>query len=281
MPQNDLPVIPPERGDDLHNLELAESADLVLFMAGNQFMAMAEIVAAFRDAYPEIGKIFYETLPPGMELRQILAGGAVFQDRTLRVTPDIYSAVNEKSMQKLADAGHLEPGEYRLYLHNRLSLMVPAGNPAGIKAVGDLGRPEIRISQPDPANEDIGHYILDMYRDAGGESLVTRIMDEKKAAATTLMTVVHHRETPMRIADGTADVGPVWATEIHHARSLGLPIDEVKPGATLDQRNRINYYICRLKTAPHFENAQKFLAFILSPATQAIYARYGFVPHKS
>jgi molybdate transport system substrate-binding protein len=281
MPQSEWPVIPPERGDDLHNLEAAETADLVLFMAGNQFMAMADIVAAFQRAHPQIGKIFYETLPPGMELKQILAGGAVFRDRLLRVTPDIYSAVSEKAMQKLSDAGHLEPGDYRLYLHNRLSLMVPAGNPAGIAAVTDLGRPEIRISQPDPANEDIAHHILDMYRQAGGERLVHLIMEEKRTAGTTLMTVVHHRETPLRIADGKADVGPVWATEIHHARSLGLPIDEVQPGATLDQRDRINYFICRLKTAPHPENAQKFLEFILSSAAQAVYARYGFIPHRA
>ena len=220
MVESKFPVIPPERGNDLYNLEAAETADLVLFMAGNQFMAMADIVAAFREAHPEIGKIFYETLPPGMELKQILAGGAVFRDRVLRVTPDIYSAVSETAMQQLSAAGHIAPGNYRLYLHNRLSLMVPAGNPTGIATVGDLGRPEIRISQPDPANEDIAHHILDMYRDAGGEHLVHRIMEEKRTAGTTLMTVVHHRETPLRIADGAADVGPVWATEIHHARSL-------------------------------------------------------------
>jgi ABC-type molybdate transport system substrate-binding protein len=280
MPVGKWPSIPPERGDDLHNLDAAESADLVLFMAGNQFMAMADLIAAFRRAHPEIGPIFYETLPPGMELKQILAGGAVFRDRMLRVSPDIYSAVSEDAMRRLSDAGHLDPGEYRLYLHNRLSLMVPAGNPAGISAVGDLGRPEIRISQPDPANEDIAHHILDMYRQAGGERLVARIMDEKKAAGTTLMTVVHHRETPQRIIRGSADVGPVWATEIHYARSLGLPIDEIQPGAALDQRDRINYTICRLKSAPHPENAQKFLEFILSSAAQAVYSRYGFTPHR-
>jgi len=281
MPESEWPVIPCERGDDLHNVEAAETADLVLFMAGNQFMAMADIVAAFREAHPEIRQIFYETLPPGMELKQTLAGGAMFRDRLLRVTPDVYSAVSEKAMQKLSDAKHLEPGDYRLYLHNRLSLMVQAGNPARIAAVSDLGQLEIRVSQPDPANEDIAHHILDMYRQAGGKRLVHRIMEEKKNAGTTLMTVVHHRETPLRITNGAADVGPVWATEIHHARSLNLPIDEVQPGAPLDQRDRINYYICRLKSAPHPENAQKFLSFILSSAAQAIYARYGFIPHKS
>jgi hypothetical protein len=140
MVQNDWPVIPPERGDDLHNLEAAERADLVLFMAGNQFMAMADLVAAFRRAHPEIGAIFYETLPPGLELKQILAGGAVFKNRPLEVRPDIYSAVSERAMHRLAAAGHIAAGDERLYLHNRLALMVPAGNPAGVTTVEDLGR---------------------------------------------------------------------------------------------------------------------------------------------
>jgi len=280
MPQTDWPVIPAERADDLHNLEAAETADLVLFMAGNQFMVMPDLVAEFRRIHPEIGPIFYQTLPPGMQLKQILAGGALLRERLLQVRPDIYSAVSEQAMLRLVQAGHIAAGDYRLYLHNRLTLMVPFGNPGAISGVDDLARPEIRISQPDPANEDIAHHILDMYRHAGGEPLVRRIMEEKLAAGTTLMTVVHHRETPRLIADRTADVGPVWATEIQHALSRGLPVAEVQPGAALDQRERINYFICRLQDAPHPENAGKFLDFMLSPAARSVYSRYGFIPHQ-
>ena len=48
-----LPVIPPDRGQDLLGLEHADTAHLVLFMAGNQFMAMGEIVADFQQQFPE------------------------------------------------------------------------------------------------------------------------------------------------------------------------------------------------------------------------------------
>lgn len=89
MEKKDLPIIPFDRGDDLHNLEMADSADLVLFMAGNQFMAMQEIITGFQKEYPDINRIFYETLPPGLELKQILAGGAQFRDILLDVYPDI------------------------------------------------------------------------------------------------------------------------------------------------------------------------------------------------
>ncbi|MEE8430593.1 MAG: hypothetical protein V3S16_05035 [Candidatus Desulfatibia sp.] len=76
----DRPIIPFDRGDDLHNLEIVDSSDLVLFMAGNQFMAMQEIITGFQKEYPDINKSYYETLPAGLELKQILAGGAQFRD---------------------------------------------------------------------------------------------------------------------------------------------------------------------------------------------------------
>ena len=276
MPEK-YPTIPSDRADDLHHLEYAECADLVLFMAGNQFMAMDEIVSEFQSAYPEVKKIYYETLPPGLELKQILAGGAIFRDRLIDVRPDIYTSVSEKAMRTLEDPGFILDNDYRPYLHNRLTLMVPPGNPARITAVTDLSREEIRISQPDPANEDIAFHIMDMYRQAGGDQLVRRIMEEKRDNGTTLYTVVHHRETPLRIADGLVDVGPVWATEAVHAAAAGFAFDTVEPGEKLDRREHVNYYICKLYRSPNPENAQNFLSFMNSSTAQQIYEKYGFI----
>jgi len=279
MDKKNLPVIPADRADDLHHLEIADSADLILFMAGNQFMVMKEIVLAFKKEYPDIEKIFYETLPPGLELKQILFGGALFRGGKIAVHADIYSSVNERAMETLGEAGHIIKENYHLYLHNRITLMVQKGNPARIKSVADLGRDSIRISQPDPANEDIAFHIIDMYRQAGGDELVHRIMDKKRAEGTTIFTVIHHRETPLRILKKTVDVGPVWATEAIHAKALGLLFDVVEPGEDCDQRNRVNYYICKLRHAPNPENADKFIEFIRSSDAQQIYQKFGFLTH--
>lgn len=280
MNKTGLPVIPSDRLDDLHNVDISDTAELILFMAGNQFMAMEEIISAFQKEHPHIKKIFYETLPPGLELKQILSGGAVLGDIILNVYPDIYTSVNEKAMKKLVQSGHINKDDYHLYLHNRLVLMVAEGNPLNIRTVKDLARDDIRISQPDPENEDIAYLIMDMYRQAGGDKLVHRIMEEKRAEGTTILTVVHHRETPLRIKKKTVDVGPVWATEAIYARAKSsFDFDVVEPGEKLDQRDRANYYLCRLKNAPHPHNALMFLDFILSPPAQRIYKKYGFVPY--
>ena len=279
MDNNNLPVIPADRSDDLHNLEIADSADLILFMAGNQFMVMKEIVSAFKKEYPDVEKVFYETLPPGLELKQILSGGALFRGETIVVQPDIYTSVNEKAMETLKETGHIFKDNYHLYLHNRLTLMVQKGNPARITSVSDLGRDSIRISQPDPANEDIAFHIIHMYRQAGGDELVHRIMEKKRDEGTTIFTAVHHRETPLRILKKTVDVGPVWATEAIYAKASGLLFDVVEPGEDFDQRNRINYYICKLRRALHPENADKFIEFIRSSVARQIYQNYGFLGH--
>ena len=278
MDKKGLPVIPAGRADDLHHLEIADSADLTLFMAGNQFMAMAELIDAFKHQHPEIKKIFYETLPPGLELKQILSGGAVFNGKELHVRPDVYSSVNQKGMKILEKYGFIKESDYHLYLHNRLTLMVPKGNPARIESVLDMGRDDVRISQPDPENEDIAFHIMDMYRQAGGKDLVHKIMEEKRAEGTTIFTMVHHRETPLRILKKTVHVGPVWETEVMHARTSGLEFDVVPPGEDLDQRDKINYYVCQLSKSPNPENALKFIDFIISPSAQNTYKKYGFLP---
>jgi len=275
-----LPVIPNDRADDLHHLEHAQTADLVLFMAGNQFMAMPELIEAFRRRYPHIDRIVYETLPPGLELKQILAGGALFRGRVIDLQPDIYTSVSATAMAQLIEADKVAADAPFAYLHNALTLMVPRANPAAIAQVSDLGRPEVRISQPDPENEDIAHHIIDMYRDAGGEALVEKIMHEKVGAGTTLLTAVHHRQTPRRIVEGRVDVGPVWATEMVHARRRKIACEEVAPGPDLDQHQRVTYYATALKAARNPDRARTFLDFLHSDTAQQIYADFGFTSHR-
>ena len=272
------PVIPDEREDDLHGLEDIDRAELVIFMAGNQFMAMETLIAAFRKRCPDIGPIYYETLPPKMELRQILAGGAMFQGRLIDAAADVYTSVSIQGVETLVKSGLVDQDACFAYLRNRISLMLFAGNPLAIKTVEDLGRAGLRISQPSLEHEDIAAHTLTMYRQAGGEALARCIMEDKLARGETLLTTVHHRETPERILSGQADAGPVWATEIEHARRNGLPLDSIAFGPERDQRDRVKYYACPLRNGHNPQNGQRFLEFLQSAEAQGIYRRYGFTP---
>ncbi len=271
----EMPEIPVSRRDDVRGDP--NDAELVIFMAGNQFMVMEELLNAFKEE-TGVERIFCETLPPRLMLRQILAGGAKFGDTILPGNPDVYTSVSEDSMLVLKERGLID--DYFVYLHNRIVLMVPEGNPAGIESVLDLGREDVRISQPNPENEDIAKYTIEMYRRAGGKELVRRIMEEKVRAGKTLLTTVHHRETPERLMKGVCDVGPVWATEAIYAEGRGLPLEHVEVGEDLDMRDSVNYYATKLKNAPNPNNAEEFLEFLKSEKARRIYEKYGFVPHR-
>ena len=264
--------IPEIRGKDIHGLEYLDEAELILFMAGNQFMVMDELLQTFKEEYG-IERIFYETLPPGLLLKQILEG-AKFKDVELPRIPDVYSSVSEDNMRILKEKGYID--DYFVYLHNRIVLMVRKGNPKGIKSIFDLAREDVVVSHPNPENEDIGKYIVQMYLEVGGEELRRKVMEEKAKRGSTIFTTVHHRETPERILNGKADAGWVWATEVIYAQMRGLPVEMVE--VEIDMSDRVNYYIAKLKNAPNPENADKFLEFIKSDKAQKIYRKYGFVP---
>ena len=274
-----LPVIPADRGEDLLGLEHAHQADLVLFMAGNQFMAIPELLQTFQQAYPTVQRIFCETLPPKMELQQILAGGAIFQGQEITCPPDVYSSVSQGGVEALVKAGLTRAQECFIYLHNRIVLMVTEENPLKISTVQDLAADHVRISQPNPQYEDIAEHIINMYAQAGGQALVERIMKIKEGQGTTMFTTVHHRQTPERLLSGEADVGPVWATEVAHAQRQGLKLAGVEVGPGLDQRDKVNYYACPIITGRNQENGKAFLNFLRTRTAQEIMGRFGFTPH--
>jgi ABC-type molybdate transport system substrate-binding protein len=274
----EMPIIPAERGEDIHGLEIMERADLVVFMAGNQFMAMPALIEEFKSHNPYIEHIFVETLPPRLELNQILAGGARFGEVVIDVVPDVYTSVSAEAVSELARAGFVEPTEAFVYLHNRLAIMTVAGNPLRIREVADLARDDVRVSQPNPAYEDIARHIVNMYVEAGGQELERRIMVEKVEAGTTLMTTVHHRETPERIEAGIADAGPVWATEIAHAIANGRRVTAIEVGEALDQHGKVEYFACPILRGKNRLAGEAFCEFLRSTPAQAIYADYGFTP---
>ena len=65
---------------------------LVLFVGGNYFFAMAPLVQAFEAAHPEYkGRKFWETIPPGLLVKQMQAGGTITSgNMTWTVKADAY-----------------------------------------------------------------------------------------------------------------------------------------------------------------------------------------------
>ena len=277
MTEIDFPEIPRERENDVYNLEIVDRADLTVFMAGNQFMLVPELLREFQALHNDIVTIAYETLPPGLELDQIISRGFKYQGKLFKAIPDVYSSVSHSAMQLLVERGIIDKNDYFIYLHNKLALMVREGNPKSIHSVEDLAREDVIVSQPNPKYEHIAEHITRMYEQAGGQELIRAVLEEKKDKGKTILTTVHHRETPDRLIKGEADVGPVWFTEIMEAYRQKLRVQGVEVSPKVDQRDGINYYITPLLGCRNHANALRFLEFIKSPQAQGIFEKYGFI----
>lgn len=255
------------------------TADLVLYLAGNQFMVMEELIADFLKKHPKIKSVYVETIPPGQILKhQILKQGQINGQDTAR-NPDIFASVNLGHLKKLKGKGIMDT--HMIYTHNKLELMVAKGNPKGIKGPKDLGRADLVQSHPNPLTEGIfKFYGSAMLKDLGLHKKVTGDAKCRGCWAIkgkTWFTKRHHRETPDRIEKGQADVGIVWTTEIIEAKKHNRKIDGVAIPAPYNKSDKVGYAIGALKTGRNQANANAYLMYLATGAAQKIYAKYGFV----
>jgi ABC-type molybdate transport system substrate-binding protein len=254
------------------------TSDLVMYLAGNQFMVMEELIKDFQSKNPDIKTIYVETIPPGQIFQgQILKQGQINGQDTAQ-NPDLFASVNLGHLKKLKEAGVMS--DYITYTHNKLELMVAKGNPKGIKGPEDLGRDDLVQSHPNPLTEGIfKFYGAQMLKDLGLYEKVTGNAQCKDCWAVkdkTWFTQRHHRETPYRIENGQADVGIVWTTEILHAKAEGRAIDGVAIPAPYNMEDKVGYALGALKTGRNPYNAMRYMAYLGTDAAQSIYASYGF-----
>jgi molybdate transport system substrate-binding protein len=250
---------------------------LVLYVGGNYFFAMAPLVQAFEAAHPDYkGRIYWETIPPGLLVKQMQAGGTItVGNMTWAARPDAYLAGLMK-VKGLIDQGLLT-GPAVSYVTNTLTIMVPKGNPARITGLRDLGKPNVRLAMPNPAFEGIVRQIKMALTKAGGDGLATMVYDTKVKDGSTILTQIHHRQTPLFLMQGVADAGVTWQSEAMFQEQAGHPIEHVAiPNA--DNATAI-YAGAEVKGAPHPQAAKVWLDFIRSPEALHIFERYGFKPY--
>jgi len=250
-------------------------AKLVIFIGGNQFFVLPQLIAAFEQQHPELdGHVFYETLPPGILRKQIAANDTItLGNLTLQVKPDVYEA-GARVLKQMEQANQVK-GIVQ-YATNDLEIMIPAANPKNIQSLKDLGRPDVALSMPNPAWEGVAKQISDSLRKAGGDSLYQAVYQDKVKDGKTVLTEIHHRQTPMRIMSGQVDAGVTWASEVRFQESIGNPIKGIVIPADLN--TTATYAGGVMQDAPHPAIAAQWLAFLKSPQAQTIYRQYGFRP---
>ena len=292
LPAQTLEPIPPNKDSDLRLFyadgrtvngsaalqKMGTDAQLVLWLAGNQFFAMEEVIRGFQRGQPLGINVGLITLPPGIVLKAINAGGWAYEGKEYRMQPDIYASVELGHLKALKAKGAMD--RYLVYTHNALDLIVASGNPKRIRGIDDLARSDLRIMLPNPVTEGImtfyakkvlvRHGLWDKL--SGG-----RECQSCDPVPNVHFTSVHHREIPDGLKAGTVDVGIVWATETRNALGEGHQVETVPLPADDSLINEVSYAIGVLTRARHRDAAEKYVSYLQSDSGQDAYARFGFV----
>ncbi len=141
---------------------------------------------------------------------------------------------------------------------NRLVIVVPADNPAPIRAVGDLARPGIRLVLA-AEGAPVGRYARVALRRLGLGAALDNIASEERDT----------RGVMGKVALGEADAGIVYATDVE-AGGAAVRSIEIPAAA----QPRIRYSVTLLRDRPA---TRAFVARLLGPRGRAALGGAGFV----
>lgn len=252
---------------------------LVLYVGGNYFFAMAPLVQEFEAEHPEYkGRLYWETIPPGLLVKQLKANGVITSgNMTWTAKADVYLA-GLRAVKTLIDDGLLD-GPPVSYVTNTLTIMVAKGNPQHITGLKDLAGPKLRLAMPNPEFEGIARQIKESLNKVGGDELASAVYDTKVKDGSTILTHIHHRQTPLFLMQGVADAGVTWQSEAMFQEQAGHPISHVD--IPVEANTTAIYAGAAVKGAVHRDAALAWLDFIHSPKALEIFARYGFKPYQA
>jgi molybdate transport system substrate-binding protein len=235
----------------------AEAVTLTVFAA-----------ASLTDAFTEIGADF-STANPGVTVVFNFAGSNQLATQIGEGAPaDVFASANTAQMDVAVEAGRVDAGAPQIFVTNRLVVVYPADNPAGIAGLADLANPDtllVLAAEEVPA----GRYSLEFLDLAAadpafGASFKDDVLGNVVSYEENVRSVLN------KVALGEADAGIVYTSDLVGVEGVaGLEIP--------DALNVLaEYPIAPLNDSAQADVAAAFVDLVLSDVGQGILAAYGF-----
>jgi molybdate transport system substrate-binding protein len=234
----------PSSGPDASGPTDAAPTTLTVFAAASLTEAFDELSMRFEARHPHI-EVVVNSGGSGALAQQIVAGAPA----------DVFASAAEPPMQQVMDAGLAEaPIDFAT---NTLELVVPAGNPAGVTGLDDLGRPELRVALCDPS-VPCGAAAATLLERAGVAAAPDTLESDVKAVLTKVML-------------GEVDAALVYRTDVI---AVGDAVERIEvPGAA----SVVNHYpIAAMTDAASPDAAADFVAFATGIEGRAVLDAAGF-----
>ncbi len=172
---------------------------------------------------------------------------------------DIFASAAPLNTQRLFRDGLVDKPV--TFTSNRLVLIVPKSNPAGIHSVYDLKRKPVKLVIAGPA-VPVGGYTRTVLRKMGLTSVLSKVVSQESDV----------KAVTGKIALGQGDAGFVYATD---ARPVSDRVSVIRIPAWAQPR--VRYEIAVVSRSSNKAAAQAWIRTILSARGQAALKSYGFL----
>jgi len=228
----------------------ASAGELVVSAAASLTNAFKEVAQGFEKAHAGT-KVILNFGASDVLLQQIVKGAPA----------DVFASADQKAMDKAVEEKAVKPASRVDFAANQIVLIVPADSKANITALKDLERAEVkRIAYGNPASVPVGRYTQAALQAAG-------LWDAVQAKSVLAQNV---RQSLDYVARGEVDAGFVFATD------AAIMPGKVKIAVRVPSQTPVTYPIAMTTREAASKEAESFVAYVLSPAGQAILSRYGF-----
>jgi len=218
--------------------------------------------ASLTESFSEIANTF-EASHPNVDVSLNFAGSNTLRAQIEQgAGADVFASANTKEMDALVTNRLVTEGAPQNFLTNRLVVITPTDNPAGLSMFGELTAPGLKLVL---AAEEVpvGRYTRLMLDNAGADF-------KKQVLANVVSNENSVKQVLAKVQLGEADAGIVYASDAVAAPEL--PVIDIPSELNV----LAEYPIATLTNAPYPEMADAFVAFVLSPEGQAILQKWGF-----
>lgn len=227
--------------------------------------------ASLTDSFNQI-KSDLEAAHPGLTITYNFAGsqGLVTQ-LSEGATADVFASASKKQMDAAAEKGVIA-GKPVTFAQNRLAIVVPKDNPAGIATYADLATPGVKLVLAQP-EVPVGQYARDSICKASREEADADSGFAASVAANIVSEEENVKAVLTKVRLGEADAGIVYTTDVTAEVAPDVTVIEI-PQA----QNVIATYPIAAVRKGNAELAAAFISYVTGPEGQATLASFGFEP---
>lgn len=242
-----------------------KNTELIVFAAASMTETLNEISELYKQAAPEVTLTFNfdssgtlkTQIQEGADCDIFISAGQKQMDQ-LDITAD--KSVNTENLDFVLESSRTN------LLENKVTLVVPEGNPKGIESFDDLieklksGSIVMAMGNSDVPVGQYTQKILSYYN----------VSEEELADSGCITYGSNVKEVTTQVSEGVVDCGVVYCTD---AFSAGLTVID---SATAEMCGQVIYPASVLKTSKNQQQAQAFLDYLKTQEAMAVFENVGF-----